>query len=729
MYKSVFIAAFLLLISASIHAQTPIKIGEYGQELSRQYTTANGLPSNEAIQLVAGDDGSILAETSAGWARFEDGVWSTQKPDSAPASRATLMSQAKDLLLDYLANMPSDTPEPQVHDIQTKHGKLYLIASSAGLYSVGESGELLPRYTDDTQGHRWGAINVLTAYQGIEWYWICTSAGAVHQEQIDNEAPLVFTAREGLPFNEFTSMDQESSGYYWPWFGTSKGVIQLRRNGDFAYRQGPRWLPDDHVNDILAMSDGSAWVATKGGVAHIYFEPMTLAEKAEHYEEQIEKYIKRTEYEYVAEITTDKPGDLSVIHHHDSDNDGLWTSMYGAGECFAYAATKDPRAKERAKQAFEALRFLQKVTQGGEHSPPKGYVARTILPTTDRDPNIGRIEGDREEQKGDALWKVYEPRWPKSADGKWYWKSDTSSDELDGHYFFYPAYYDLVADTPEEKERVREVVRDLTDHFLEHNFQLIDHDGKVTRWGEFSPEALNGDRRWYVERGLNSLSMLSYLAVAEHMTGYKKYAEASRMLIEQHHYDQNAMVPKIQFGIGSGNQSDDEMAFMSFYNLIKYTKNDELRERMRHSFFGYWKLEFPELNPFFNFAAAASLNGTVSNTHWGPVDLTLFDGWLEDSIATLKGFPLDRFNWPVQNSHRLDIVPLYRHQAVDIDDREPPRRGLRVNGKVLPVEERHFNHWNTDPYRLDYGGDGRMLASGTVFLLPYYMGLYHGFIE
>ncbi|MCJ7638688.1 MAG: hypothetical protein MUO70_02185, partial [Euryarchaeota archaeon] len=32
----------------------------------------------------------------------------------------------------------------------------------------------------------------------------------------------------------------------------------------------------------------------------------------------------------------------------DSDNDGLWTSMYGAGECFAYAATKDPKAKERA---------------------------------------------------------------------------------------------------------------------------------------------------------------------------------------------------------------------------------------------------------------------------------------------------------------------------------------------------------------------------------------------
>jgi hypothetical protein len=47
---------------------------------------------------------------------------------------------------------------------------------------------------------------------------------------------------------------------------------------------------------------------------------------------------------------------------------------------------------------------------------------------------------------------------------------------------------------------------------------------------------------------------------------------------------------------------------------------------------------------------------------------------------------------------------------------------------VLPVDERSFAHWNTDPWRLDQGGDGRELAIGTVFLLPYHMGRYHGFI-
>ena len=56
-------------------------------------------------------------------------------------------------------------------------------------------------------------------------------------------------------------------------------------------------------------------------------------------------------------------------------------------------------------------------------------------------------------------------------------------------------------------------------------------------------------------------------------------------------------------------------------------------------------------------------------------------------------------------------------------------RGYRIDGKVLPVEERYFGHWNTDPWQIDYGGDGRTLASGAVFLLPYYMGRYHGLID
>ncbi len=458
---------------------------------------------------------------------------------------------------------------------------------------------------------------------------------------------------------------------------------------------------------------------------------MTLAEKAAFYEEEMEQYIRRTPYGYVSEVRLGAPGDKTQIIRTDSDNDGLWTAMYGAGVCFAYAATDDPLAKDRAERAFEALRFLQKVTQTGEIRPPKGYVARTILPTDGPDPNDERIERDtRHREQNDSLWKVYEPRWPVSGDGKWYWKSDTSSDEIDGHYFFYPAYYDYVAETEEEKERVREVVRDLTDHLIEHDFNLMEFDGTPTRWGIYNPDLLNNDKNWWDERGLKSLSMLSYLAVAEHVTGDAKYGAVSRELMDKHHFHTNAMRYKAHFGPGSGNQSDDEMAFMCFYNLMKYSKDEELRDLMLYSFYSAWINEQPEQNPLFNFMYAVfGLDATHTNP-WGVHDIGPWDGWLEDAVETLLEFPLDRVGWGHRNSHRLDLLRLPPQQSSMPYEPHRTDRGYRaVNGKTLPVSERFFHHWNTDPWTLDYGGNGSTLGSGTVFLLPYYMGLYHGFIE
>ena len=81
-----------------------------------------------------------------------------------------------------------------------------------------------------------------------------------------------------------------------------------------------------------------------------------------------------------------------------------------------------------------------------------------------------------------------------------------------GHFFFYGIYYDLVAETEEEKAPVCEVVAAIADHFLREGFVLRDHDGKPTRWARFDPEALNSVHHW-AERGLNSMMMLSMLLI------------------------------------------------------------------------------------------------------------------------------------------------------------------------------------------------------------------------
>ena len=132
-------------------------------------------------------------------------------------------------------------------------------------------------------------------------------------------------------------------------------------------------------------------------------------------------------------------------------------------------------------------------------------------------------------------------------------------------------------------------------------------------------------------------------------------------------------------------------------------------------------------------AAAAVGQGATFRNAFNDWKIDPWDGWLEDSVDTLKRFPLDRIDWAHHNSHRLDLLRLPRAQHGDPvepwEEVSKRQRGYRVNGKVLPVDERHFNHWNTDPWTLNYGGDGKGLADGAVYLLPYYMGLYHGFIS
>lgn len=746
------VSILLMFLPSSFAAEFKPAPQEFRQEISRQWPLPADASASGFTAVDISPDGTVLVTDGSWWHALRNERLEVLPPPPdirqgtswiliGGTARAlpVLLSEIRQIQrqgdLAWLATakgvlrvgangQPSyELTDHDVRQVATGPNNLVLAATARGLWRRGEAGKWEQVRILDEVGRAWtdGDVRGVAIHAQGNW-WVATPAGVIHRE---GERWTFYTGREGLPYADFTCVAAVGSEV---WFGTKRGAVRFDGQ-DWAYREGQRWLPGNDVRSIVAGADGRVWLATDKGLGCIERRTMTLAEKAAHYEVEIERYIKRTPFGYLSEVGLGAPGDRSKIIYSDSDNDGLWTSMYGAGECFAYGATKHPEFKKRAQQAFEALRFLQKVTQGGPHSPPKGYVARTLRPMDWPDPNIGRIERDREDQKSDRLWKAYEPRWPKSADGKWYWKSDTSSDELDGHFFFYPAYYDLVADTEAERERVREVVRDLADHLLAHDFTLVDHDGKPTRWAVFGPRHLNHDPYWMVERGLNSLSILSYLAVAEHITGDAKYGRAARELIEQHGYGANVMHPKMQLGVGSGNQSDDEMAFMCFYNLLRYSKEKDWIERWRFAFYAYWALEQPELNPFFNFAYAAYGRGQTFADAFGPTPVDPWAGWFEDSMATLLGFPLDRANWAHHNSHRLDLMPLSRQQVVDFTANDRTRRASRVNGKVLPVEERHFNHWNTDPWRLDYGGDGRELASGTVFLLPYYMGLYHGFIE
>lgn len=746
-------------------AWKPVQIAPFKAEVLQVHTTEQGLPTDDITSIAVTADDRVFAGTPQGLVRYQEGKWSAALKSTEPIralvadANAILFAMQDGLYRFDLANnsvsticaLPVSEPtQPLV--IAAKGGQVAIgtengigfveggqaradstfaqtagndkavrgivfgnngevyVAAAGGLLEKSSGGnwkQLLPQDGKKSWAPR-DVRGVTIGRDGVLWFCCAQGVGSRNGDKWS-----LYTGQEGLPYDDFTSIAAGESGVIW--FGTKIGAI--RYDGQhWNYRRSRRWVPDDDVKGIAVQSNGNAWFATAKGVGLLERVPMTLAQKAKHFEDEIDKYHRRTPYGYVLGVSVSEPGQKTGITQHDSDNDGLWTSMYGAGECFAYAATKDPLAKKRANDAFKAVAFLSEVPQGGMHSPPPGFPARSILPVSGRNPNDHDNEAhDRKNQEKDPFWKVLVPRWPVSADGQWYWKTDTSSDELDGHYFLYACYHDFVAETPEEKQYVKDVVKRITDHLIEHDYQLIDHDGKPTRWGRFNREVLEHGHM-IAARPLNCLSILSYLRAAHHITGDQIYLDHYHKLIKEQGYAANMFIPKWALGYGTGNQSDDEMAFMNYYNLLRYEDDPDLLRIYHYSLAWYFSLERTERNPLFNYIFASLWKGTS-----GYPTREVPQWSLQDGADTLVSYPLDRFDWDVKNSHRLDIVPL--------KDMWWKNSGYLVDGKVTPIDERFVGHWNHNPWRFDEGGEGKSLADGNSFLLPYYMGLYYGFFK
>jgi hypothetical protein len=386
------------------------------------------------------------------------------------------------------------------------------------------------------------------------------------------------------------------------------------------------------------------------------------------------------------------PGDTTTIVEEDDDNDGEYTSEYLAMECFRYAATKDPVAKERAKKAFEFLRFLQTVTG------TDGFFARTIVP-----PHWKRVhDGNRtftpqqiaDEKVKDPRFKPVELRWRLSKNGKWLWKGDTSSDEMAGHLFGYFCYYNLVADD-NEKKVVADHYAKIIDHLMRNNFNLVDIDGKYTHWGVWSPEQLNGDPEWAPERDNNSFELLGYLKFAYAITGNEKYQKAYLEMINKHGYLENAkrmLHPNPAFDTFF----DIYLQLYVFPSLIMYEDDPALKKEYEDLLKQWFEKYKAIKSPFVNFTY-----------NW----LTKTSDELDNSVFFLKDAPLSLVDWYINNAKREDLKVV----------RSPYLENLQV--ELRPPSEYRTIRWDKNPFYAVAGNPAEE-KDPTYWLLPYWMGRY-----
>lgn len=484
-----------------------------------------------------------------------------------------------------------------------------------------------------------------------------------------------------IPFVDVTAGVRLADGTIWA--GSPRGLMR-RGAGDSRWRlfHSRVWLADDAVVDLSAVSGSSCFVKTKGGVNWIRRRSTTLSKKMAAIEAHVHQRALRLGL--VGEIELSAAGSLQRgLKPTDSDNNGLWTGMYVASESLRYGATGDAEARQFARRSLRALMFLESIT--GQ----PGFVARSVVPA--------------------ATKEVHDPEnWRAARDPKWRWKTDTSSDEIVGHYFAYAAYYDLVA-TAEEKEEIRKVVERITDHILDNGYYYVAPDGKQTTWGVWAPRELNDNPKRRAERGLNSLEILSHLKVASHIVGKPRYAEAARELIEKHGYATNTINQKITDPTDAVSHSDDELAFLAYYPLLLYERDAKLRAIYMQSLDRSWRIERPEGSPLFNAIYAAALQAGMRKEGGGRPAEPLVDPAAYDRDACVDYFrevPGDLIYWPFDNTGRHDASKI-----------------------PFPVYERGVMKWNGNPYELQHGGDGRLCDDGTFILLPYWMARYHRFID
>ncbi len=147
---------------------------------------------------------------------------------------------------------------------------------------------------------------------------------------------------------------------------------------------------DGNVLAIFADGKNGIWTVMAGGYSHIEMVEMNGTEKAEVMNEQTWKYVARR-------------GMVSNAYYIDgewepeeSDNDGLWTSMYAGGELMRYAVLKDDpnatpeqieNARRTATLSTEAVLFLTYISmrQGTVQSYNRAQRSGTVT-----DPETGK---------------------------------------------------------------------------------------------------------------------------------------------------------------------------------------------------------------------------------------------------------------------------------------------------------------------------------------------------
>lgn len=607
-------------------------------------------------------EGAVHGATRDDIYRFYGGAFTNIKPESGflSSDSTLIMADGSQVLADPIRIGPID-------GIESYSSTIYLIRSGRIALLNGDALQHKPIDWGMLTSDRLRDVQAL----GSRFY-IATDRGV---GVLRGMALTTLTGDQGLPYDDTTCLARGFDGDLW--IGTTTGAIR-KTGDDFHYFGAHHWLPGNNVHAI-AVGDHVAYIATDAGLGIIRYEPYTLRKKAAYFERALDEWgYKRLGFVHKLFWSGDEDGWLREI----SDNDGGHTAHYLAAMSFKYGATGDADARREAVDAFEAMIWLEDITQSD------GFVARAIWsPTADK--------GRRSTRGSGGL----PAKWYESDDKKWQWKGDTSSDEINAHIYSVSVFHDLVAKGA-EKERAAEHIARIGKHIIDNGWVLRDMDGEATRWGRWDPEYLL-QPYGFEARGLNGMEAQSYMWTAIALSDDPVFRAGLQQLLDWG-YHTYTVRQKMTFPQDAIVTWDDELAFRCYYPLLMYADDPKLRSIYLRSLERSWEVMRMQKLPFFNFVYGA---------------LTGNDCEIEPAVQHLREWSLDTASHSYRNSHRTDLAT------------EPGYVPYSGGTRAISPRELEAEWGSRTAIRYNGGSGGRSVTPPVGWLEDYWMGRYHGFIE
>jgi len=686
-----------LTTDGSVWAATAFGLARFGGERWEKVWAAPALAGANVVRLATGKNGELWVGGSTGVSLLRGGKWchwwGCESPTRwihslAPDDKGgvwAVMSHEGDLASRDVWHLVADKWE--WWEVSLAGDPTGIALEGGGRPYLVSSGNLLALDGNEWQVVDVGGAEVIGVSSGPDGsVWVGTAEGVV----VLREGQIVdrIGEEQGLPVRGVRRVAFGRGGDIW----FLHPVAASRRTSQgWRYYSPDCWVPGQSASAIAVAADGAVWMAGSQGVARIENRVITLAEKSRLLEPVVPSLHMRDGF--VCDLVYRVPNDPdSSWYWHISDNDGLWSADYLAAECFRYAVTRAADAKANARACLDGLMRLVAVPG------LSGFLARAAYRADDD--TVLAVAGEWHLSAALQGHPGGAPSGsPERADGKWIWKGDTSSDELDGHMFAYGIYYDLAANQ-QERDEIGAMISRLIGGIIDNDYVLLDTDGKHTRWGVWSP-SLFTTPEWEEQRKLNSLEMLSHVRSALHMTGGDKFRGAYRELVEVHGYAEYVSTQQMATPVDAFHKFDDNLAVHAYYPLIRYEDDPALRKIYLDSLARFWDFVRPEANPFFSLLCNALLGRCED---------------LEPVVEVLRGYRMDHADRAVVNEVRQDI-----------NWRQVGSKRLLV--RTLPGPERASYQTHHNMYASEQGASPGRIRPPTPFLLAYWLARYHRLIS